>query len=319
MPGAERVLDFAERPVRLSVRHEQLVVREGDAEVATTPLAEAAVAIVASPRLTCTGATLAGLMRHGGSVVVCDDTNTPVGMMLPLGANQQQTRRVLAQTAASRPTNKRLWKQIVRAKIAAQAYTLELHTGERSGLPRIAARVKSGDPENMEAQAARRYWPALFGPDFRRRRDADDHNRLLNYGYAVLRAAVGRAVCAAGLHPSVGIHHRDRHNSFCLADDLMEPYRPVVDDAVADLVNDYGPNAPLDRETKARLIAVLHARLHHRFPPTTEGEKGELESRTVLDWIGRTGASLAAAYLGEAEGRAGVFYPDGLHRAAPRT
>lgn len=315
MPGAERVLDFADRPVRLSVRHEQLVIRDGDEPEVTTPLAEAAIAIVASPRLSCTGAALAGLMRHGGSMVICDDSATPVGLMLPLGVNQQQTKRVLAQAAASLPTNKRLWQQVVRAKIAAQARTLELHTGDDAGLPRMATRVKSGDPDNLEAQAARRYWPALFGPSFRRRREAEDQNRLLNYGYAVLRAAVGRSICASGLHPSVGIHHHDRHNSFCLADDLMEPYRPVVDDEVADIVHDEGPDAPLDKETKARLIGVLHARLHHRFAPGEEGVPGELESRTVIDWIGRTAASLAAVYLGEAPK---LFYPQGLHRAAPR-
>lgn len=316
MPGAERVLDFADRPVRLSVRHEQLVIRDGDEPEVTTPLAEAAIAVVASPRLSCTGAALAGLMRHGGSLVVCDDSATPVGLMLPLGVNQQQTKRVLAQAAATKPTNKRLWQQVVRAKILAQARTLELHTGEHGGLPGMASRVKSGDPDNLEAQAARRYWPALFGASFRRRREADDHNRLLNYGYAVLRAAVGRAVCASGLHPSIGIHHHDRHNSFCLADDLMEPYRPVVDDEVADIVHDEGPDAQLDKETKARLIGVLHARLHHRFAPGEPGESGELESRTVIDWIGRTAASLAAVYLGEART---IFYPQGLHRAAPRS
>lgn len=316
MPGAERVLDFADRPVRLSVRHEQLVIRDGDEPEITTPLAEAAIAIVASPRLSCTGAALAGLMRHGGSMVICDNTATPVGLMLPLGVNQQQTKRVLAQAAASLPTNKRLWQQVVRAKIAAQARMLELHAGDDAGLPRLASRVKSGDPDNLEAQAARRYWPALFGPSFRRRREAEDQNRLLNYGYAVLRAAVGRSISASGLHPSVGIHHHDRHNSFCLADDLMEPYRPVVDDEVADIVHDEGTDAPLDKRSKARLIGVLHARLHHRFAPDEPGESGELESRTVLDWIGRTAASLAAVYLGEAPK---FFYPQGLHRAAPRS
>lgn len=316
MPGAERVLDFADRPVRLSVRNEQLVIRDGDEPEVTTPLDETAVAVIASPRLSCTGAALAGLMRHGGSVIVCDDTSTPVGIMLPLGVNQQQTKRVLAQVAASLPTNKRLWRQVVRTKIAAQARTLELHVGDSHGLPQLAGRVKSGDPDNVEAQAARRYWPALFGASFRRRREAEDQNRLLNYGYAVLRAAVGRSICAAGLHPSVGVHHHDRHNSFCLADDLMEPYRPVVDDEVADIVQNEGPDAPLDKQSKARLIGVLHARLHHRFTPDESGIGGGLESRTVLDWIGRTAASLAAVYLGEGKG---LFYPQGLHRAPPRT
>jgi len=310
MPGDERVLDFAQSPAHLSLSMERLVVRRDGEEEAAVPLAEAAVTVITHPRVTCTGAALAGLMRSGGSVVICDESHMPVGLMLPLGINAEQTKRVLAQAGAKRPTSKRLWKSVVQVKVRAQAHTLELHAGTDAGLRALAKTVRSGDPENVESTAAQRYWPRLFGdPMFRRRREAPDQNRLLNYGYAVLRAAMGRAVCAAGLHPSLGVHHRGRNNAFVLADDLMEPYRPMVDDEVAEIVGEIGDDAPLDGPTKQRLIGVLHARL---WDPVNGGE-----NRTVLDWMSRTASSLARAHLGEPADAREVFYPQGLWRAAP--
>ena len=133
------------------------------------------------------------------------------------------------------PVCKRLWRQIVRAKIKAQAALLVELRGTDFGLGALVLRVRSGDPSNVEARAARRYWPHVFADlDFRRHRENEDQNILLNYGYAVLRAIIARAICAAGLHPSLGIHHHNRYNAFCLADDLMEPFRPAVDHAVAE-------------------------------------------------------------------------------------
>jgi len=312
MPGDERVIDFAQDPAHLSLSLERMVIRRDGCEEAVIPLADAAVAVVSHPRVTCTGALLAGLMRSGGSMVVCDETHAPVGLMLPLGVNAEQTRRTLAQARAGRPLAKRLWRGIVRAKIRAQAHTLELHTGDDAGLRALAPRVRSGDPENVESTAAQRYWPRLFrNPMFRRRREAPDQNRLLNYGYAVLRAAVGRAVCAAGLHPSLSVHHHGRNNAFALADDLMEPYRALVDDEVAEIVASLGADLPPDGVTKPRLIGVLHARL---WDPAG-GAPGE--HRTVLDWIGRTAASLAQVYLADEGAPREIFYPQGLWRAAP--
>lgn len=300
------MLDLASTPARLSLSHERLIVeREGELDVAIA-LRDTALTIVSHPRVSCTVAALAGLMRHGGSLVVCDESQSPVGMMLPLGVNNEQTKRVLAQAAASRPTMKRLWQQIVRAKVHAQAYTLEVRTGGDGGLRGLATEVRSGDPSNVEGRAAQRYWPLLFNDGgFRRRREAPDQNRLLNYGYAVLRAAVGRAICAAGLHPSLGVHHQGRNNPWVLADDLMEPYRPVVDDEVAAIVGEWGGDIALGPEIKARLIGVLHLRLW------SEGE-----SRTVLDWVGRTAASVAQVFLGE---RRLAFFPEGLWREPARS
>lgn len=305
MPGAERVLDFSEAKAYLSLRHEQLVIRADEQGEVTVPLAEIAAVILASPRITATQPALAGVMRHGGSVIVCDDTHQPAGMMLPLNANTTQTQRMLAQMRASVPTGKRLWKQIVQEKIRSQAATLIAAGRGDGGLAAIVARVRSGDPSNVEGRAAQRYWPMLFAdPNFRRRREAEDQNRLLNYGYAILRAAVGRAICASGLHPSIGIHHHGRNNPWCLADDLMEPYRPLVDSAVVELVGEYGSDCPLDATAKSRLVSVMTDRLD------SDGEE-----RSVFDWISRTSASLAQVFLGE---RDRLFYPDGL-RYAPDT
>lgn len=304
MPGGERVLDFSRSPAQLSMRHDQLLIRREDEPEVSVPLSEIGVLIIAHRGVTVSHGVLEALMRHGGSVLVCDRSFLPSGLMLPLAANFEQTKRMLAQAGASRPLRKRLWQQIVRAKIRAQAATLRLHRGDDHGLSALAAAVRSGDPANVEGRAAQRYWRALFDdPDFRRRFDAPDQNALLNYGYAVVRAACGRALCAAGLHPSLGIHHRDRGNPWCLADDIMEPYRALVDDEVVEIVGESGSDAPLDSRTKARIIGVLHARLMHAG-----------ESRTVFEWIGRTASSLACVYVREAER---VFYPEGLWREAP--
>lgn len=314
MPGDELVLDFSLAPARLRLDNERIRVRHEDDTETFVPLADTAVVVLSHRRVTCSGAVLAGVMRHGGAVVVCDGSNMPVGLMLPLGANRQQTRKVRAQINASRPTVKRLWQGIVRAKIRSQAHTLEVHTGDDAGLRALAERVRSGDPENVESTAAQRYWPRIFrDPMFRRRFEAPDQNRLLNYGYAILRAAVGRAVCAAGLHPSVALHHHGRENSWALADDLVEPYRPVVDDEAAEIVASFGPDIALDSPIKARLIAVLHARVWG----SGSGPGGEGESRTVADWITRTAQSLARIYTdGTPADR--VFYPEGLWREGPR-
>jgi CRISPR-associated protein Cas1 len=181
-------------------------------------------------------------------------------MMLPLDAHHVQTERHLAQVEASEPTKKRAWQAIIQAKIAQQGAVLAHFTGDHGGLAAMAQRVKSGDPDNLEAQAAQRYWPRLFGKEFRRDRDADGINALLNYGYAVVRAATARAVVASGLIPSLGVFHRNRGNPFCLADDLLEPYRPYIDWRVKLLVTEYADEVPKldDRPARAALLSLFN-------------------------------------------------------------
>lgn len=212
--------------------------------------------------VTCTLPVLDALMRHGAALIVCDGAMHPSGMMLPLAGHFQQTRRMIAQATASLPARKQIWKQIVVAKVRAQAANLVALRGHDGGLGVLAGQVRSGDPKNIEAQAAQRYWPLLFNdPLFRRRFDAPDQNRLLNYGYAVLRAAVGRAIVASGLHPSLGVHHHARENPFCLADDLMEPYRPLIDTEVVEIAGEWGGDVALSGKIKERLVGVMHGRL----------------------------------------------------------
>lgn len=280
----DRILDLFEEPVRLSVRLAQLVIAREGREDVTVPIEDIGVLVVSHPQVTYTQAVLSTLVTAGGAFVACDGRHLPVGMLLPIDAHYVQTERMALQAAAPLPMRKRLWRQIVRAKVRAQGRLLEELHGNDQGLPKLADEVRSGDPSNVEAQASRRYWPALFAdPAWRRDRDALDQNRLLNYGYAVLRAIVARAICAAGLHPSLGLHHHNRYNSFCLADDLMEPLRPVVDKVVWRQVQAGAPEAALDRAVKAALLEGVAGRL------LVQGE-----SRTVFDAASIVASSLVA-------------------------
>lgn len=279
-----RILEFADGPCRLHVRNAQLVIdREGEPEV-TTPVEELAVLVLTHPRVQVTQAVIHGMAAHGGSVVFSDERHLPAAMMLPMNGHFIQTERFAKQAQMKTPLRKRLWQQIVKAKVRNQGRLLrELH-GSDSGLAAMADRVRSGDPENLEAQAARRYWPLLFGdPKFRRGREGPDQNSHLNYGYTVLRAVVARAICAAGLHPSFGLQHHNRYDTFCLASDLMEPFRPgIVDRAVALWVQEHDPGAPLDREAKQWLLQPLSQRYAM-----------EEEARTLFDLMARTASGLA--------------------------
>lgn len=301
MPAGDRVIEIAFGAARISLRDGCILVARDGMPTTTMPAREVGVLILAHPQATATTPALDALMSEGATVLVCDRACQPSGLMLPLRTNTLQTQRMLAQAGASLPARKRLWQQIVKAKIRAQAATLIALREDDGGLREMAERVRSGDPMNVEANAAQRYWPLLFrDPEFRRRFDAEDQNRLLNYGYAILRASMGRAVCAAGLHPSIGLHHKSRDNPWCLCDDLMEPYRPLVDFEVAILTGERGRDCPLEKEAKRRLTSVLSMRLR-----TGEGK----ETREVSDLLHRTANSLARMFLGEGEG---LEYPHGL-------
>lgn len=296
----ERILDFSERPARLNVRNGLLVVdlssghdgrdpesglRARDAQEQTIPLADIAVLIAAHPQISFSHAVLSGLAEAGGMFIACNQKRMPCAMLLPLDNHSTQTERFQAQANLPLPNRKRLWQQIVRAKIRAQARLLEELTGQDWGLEMLGATVRSGDPQNVEARAARIYWRNLFGDDaFRRNPEGEGLNPPLNYGYAILRAITARALCAAGLHPSLGVHHHNRYDTFCLADDLMEPFRPIVDRTVAALREQCEDEPQLDRETKRVILEALLTRF------AADGE-----SRTLFDWISRAASSLASA------------------------
>jgi CRISP-associated protein Cas1 len=225
---------------------------------ATLPIEDLGVVIVDDARATYTQAVFLELLAAGATVMVTGRDHLPAGMMLPLSAHHVQTERHRAQVEANLPTKKRIWQALIAAKIAQQGAVLDNFTGHHGGLLPLAKRVRSGDPDNLEAQAAQRYWPGLFGKDFRRDRRPDGINAALNYGYAAMRAAIARAVVASGLIPSLGVFHSNRSNPFCLADDLLGPYRPYVDWRVRLLVNETG-GSPLslnDRPIRAALLSL---------------------------------------------------------------
>ncbi|MDE0388508.1 MAG: type II CRISPR-associated endonuclease Cas1 [Rhodospirillales bacterium] len=255
-----KTIEFSTPGTRLSVANSQLVVERPDLPKATLPIEDLGVVIVDDVRATYTQSVFLSLLEAGATVLVTGRDHLPAGMMLPLDAHHVQTERHRAQVETSAPVRKRAWQAIVRAKIVQQAAVLSHFTGSHGGLAPMARRVRSGDPDNLEAQAAQRYWPRLFGKTFRRDREAEGVNALLNYGYAVVRAAVARGVVAAGLIPSLGVHHRHRGNPFCLADDLLEPYRPYVDWRVRQMAGEDGESAPdlAERETRAALLSLLN-------------------------------------------------------------
>lgn len=287
--ACDRIIDISSDPARLHVKNDQLMIERENQPTATVPLAEIASLVVSNPRVSYTHSVLAGLAKCGAALVVCDEKFLPVGMLLPLVGHFTQSERFAAQAAAPEPVCKQLWKQIVSAKVRAQGETLKRLRGDDQRLIEMSKRVKSGDPENIEAIASRKYWPAIFNdPDFRRDRDAEDQNRFLNYGYAVLRAIVARAICGSGLHPSLGVHHHNRYDAFCLADDLMEPFRPLVDIAAVKLIDNRGKDAPMDKETKAAIIGALTGRV------ILDGAE-----RTLFDAATRMTSSLAAVFEGK--------------------
>ena len=284
-----RMIELSDGAASLSVRLDQLVIaREDQAEV-TVPLEDIACLVVAHPRVMFTHAVLSGLAARGAAFVVCNERFLPVGMLLPLDVNTTQAEQFAMQAAAPLAVRNRLWRQIVQAKVRAQGRLLARLRGDDKGLFALADEVRPGDRKNIEAQASRRYWAALF-PDtgFRRLVEADDENRFLNYGYAILRAIVSRAICATGLHPSFGLHHHHRNNAYCLADDMMEPFRPIVDAAVVKICDEHGADAPMDKATKAVLFEALLGRFTI-----------EEDSRTLFDILTRTTASLAQALAGQ--------------------
>jgi len=285
----KRIIDLSEEPASLSVHLDQLIIRRGINED-SVPIEDLAALIVAHPAVVFTHAVLSSLCEKGSIFVLCNEKRMPTGMLLPLESHSTQSERLTAQANASAAIQNKIWKYIVKAKISAQARVLKMVLGDDMGLSLMAGKVRSGDLSNIEGHAARRYWLGLFGSSFRRAPMAQDSaNRLLNYGYAVLRAIVARAIVSTGLHPSLGVHHHNRYDAFCLADDLMEPFRPLVDITVKNLIEKRGNEIPLDKDAKASIIGgIISTRL-----------KSHGESRSIFDTVSRIAASLAENFLGK--------------------
>jgi len=283
----KRILDISDGPTFLHVEDDQLVIERERAELARVPCEDVGVLLVDNGATTYTHAVLTRLVERGAAVVLCGADHLPCGMVLPFAGNALMTQRLAAQVGAGAPLRKRLWRQVVRHKIRGQAANLPADHPARRRLLDLAESVRSGDPANCEGLAARFYWRALMGEGFRRDPEGAAPNGLLNYGYMVFRAAVARALVAAGLHPALGLHHTNRNNAFCLADDLVEVFRPRVDAAVVRLVN--GGRREVDREAKREILSLLSG----------EAVVGEFAG-PLMTGLHRMAASLVRCYEGEA-------------------
>ena len=296
-------------PAYLSLKDRQMVIRLPEVEksdmpdvlkkesVRTIPVEDIGVVVFDNRQITITHGLLEALLENNCSVVTCDSRSMPVGLMLPLCGNTVQSERFRDQLDASVPLKKQLWQQTVKAKIDNQAAVLAACAGAETGcMRRWSADVRSGDPDNLEGRTAAYYWKSLFAgvpglSDFTRDRQGIPPNNLLNYGYAILRAVIARSLVSSGLLPTLGIHHHNRYNAYCLADDVMEPYRPLVDSLVFCIVNEYGGDMPEDitKELKMRLLGI----------PVTDVRIGGKRSPLMVAAT-QTTASLYKCFTGEA-------------------
>ncbi|MHA6723190.1 type II CRISPR-associated endonuclease Cas1 [Sphingomonas sp. RS2018] len=279
----DRIVDIATDDRHLSAYRGFLIVSHQLEEVGRVPLDDIAAVIVHAHGVTWSTNLVVALAERGAILLLCGSNHAPVAVCLPLDGHHAQNGRMSAQWKACRPLAKQLWRRLVVAKIRWQAAVLAANGRPADAFDLLARRVGSGDPDNVEAQAARRYWPLLMGADFRRDRDAAGANAMLNYGYAILRSLCARAVVAAGLHPSIGVHHANRGNAFALADDLIEPFRPLADAlTIRLLARGIDTVTPEAKRAYAGMIAVDLA-----------GENG---TTTVAAAAGRAAQTLAASF-----------------------
>lgn len=283
-----RVVEIATDGRHLAVDRGFMTIAEKSAEIGRVALDDLAAVVANAHGLTYSNNLLVTLASRGVPVVLCGPNHRPAAFVWPVDGHHAQAGRMSDQASASLPLKKRLWQQIVQAKILAQGATLEAVGAEAGGFRLLARKVRAGDPDNVEAEAARRYWPLLMGSGFRRDVDGDGLNGLLNYGYAILRAATARAVMAAGLHPSLGLMHSNRGNAMVLIDDLMEPFRPTVDREVHRLKGQ--GIAEVSADAKAVLARIMVVDL-----PTGEGFS------PLMTCLERLTNSLARAFAGETD------------------
>lgn len=292
-----------ETPCYLKFSNNQLVVSYSNIkgleskEDKTVPIEDLGMLVLEHQQIIITHYLLDKLVANNVAVVTCNDAHHPTGLFMPLESNTLQSERFQAQIEATKPLKKQLWQQTVEAKIANQAVVLSKWNINNNLLINLSNEVKSGDANNNEAIAAVYYWQNLFPAtwQFYRKRDGLPPNNLLNYGYAIIRAAIARAIVGAGLLPTLGIFHRNRYNAYCLADDIMEPYRPFVDIIVRSIITNTSAVETLTQEFKVKLLQVLNADV------LINGETSPL-----MIAMQRTAASLAKCYLEESRK---ILYP----------
>lgn len=291
-------------PAYLSIKDLQMQIRLPEVEHSTSlniefkkqaertiPIEDIGVIIFDNRQITVTHGLLEMLLENNCAVITCDSRHMPVGLLLPLDGNTVQSERYKNQIDASIPLRKQLWQQTVQHKIANQAEALSRNSGyENKCMQKWSNDVRSGDPDNLEARAAAYYWKHFFPNvnNFVRDRNGDSPNNLLNYGYALLRAVVARGLVGSGLLPTLGIHHHNRYNAYCLADDIMEPYRPFVDELVFQIIREQGIVVDLTKEIKAKLLSIPV------LDVTISGKRSPL-----MIAVSQTTASLAKCFDGE--------------------
>lgn len=305
----KRTLCFS-NPAYLSLANSQLVIKLPEVEksampdsfkqnaVRTIPVEDIGIVLLDHKQITVTQGLLESLLENNCAVITCDNAHLPVGLLLPLCGNYTQSERFRTQIDASLPLKKQLWQQTISAKILNQAAVLHnVRKIEIGNMLAWADRVKSGDSENMEARAAAYYWKNAFpqNPHFVRDREGENPNNLLNYGYAILRAVVARSLVASGLLPTFGIHHRNKYNAYCLADDIMEPYRPYVDKLVMEI---YDANPSVQELTTELKRALLEIPV---LDVTIQGKRSPL-----MIAVSTTTASLYKCFAGESRK---ILYP----------
>jgi len=305
----KKIIEISQQRTALSIKYGQLVIKSfapdrseeppvkpaAKHEEKSIPCEDIGILLVDNPATVYTHCVFTELLKCGAAVVLCDNNHLPCGMLLPIGSNSIQTQRCAQQIKAKEPLRKKLWQQIIRAKIKHQAKIVKDNTQVYKALTELLSQVRSGDPSNVEARASKLFWRAYLQSmdeahptsEFRRNRDGKPPNNLLNYGYMVMRAAVARAICSAGLLPSVGLHHKNKYNAFCLADDLVEPFRGFVEIKVKEIVQG-GDWEELTQPIKARLLEVLY-------------EEVEITdySGPLMVGLHRTAASLVRCFCGE--------------------
>lgn len=279
-------------PSYLSLRLGQLVIQlpEVGKDERTIPIEDIGVVVLDNKRITITSGAIEALLDNNCAVITCDNRGMPHGLLMPIERNTIQHERFQSQINASLPLRKQLWAQTVKQKILNQEHLLRTYTDvETNNMKVWANNVRSGDPDNLEARAAAYYWKKIFSnmPLFVRDREGDAPNNLLNYGYAILRAVVARSLVASGLLPTLGIHHKNRYNAYCLADDIMEPYRPYVDELVIMIMKKYDCVDALTTELKAQLLQIP------ALDVIIDGKRSPL-----MIAVGFTTASLAKCYKG---------------------
>lgn len=293
----KRTLYFG-NPSYLSIKDKQLAVKLLESqETKTIPMEDIGMVVLDHWQISCTQKVFESLLGNNAALITCDASHMPQGMMLNLSGNTLQTERFRAQIEASEPLKKRLWQQTIECKIHNQSMVLKQRGVNIENMLYWESCVKSGDGDNHEARAAAYYWRNIFEkiPDFLRGQNEEPPNNLLNYGYSILRAVVARALVSSGMMPTLGIHHRNKYNAYCLADDIMEPYRPYVDKLICQIV-DEGGSFELTKELKARLLSI----------PVLDIQIGGNKSPLMVG-VSQTTASLYRCFEGESRK---ILYPE---------